>query len=838
MKFVCKMLPAALLLGATAAAGFVSGPVETGAALVRARLCAAARDEAAARGDDRAWIAETALLALAELRAGRPEQAEKALSELNGRFSVREFGDGTLASDDRIAEAIRTLRRIADLSGADAKLRFEAQLAQVNLLLRFGGVRDVAEIIEMLKKLEQDGAFATEARLRRICVLLRSGRAAEALRLAEGINAEGDAATQLELLKLLAMLRTGAADDFDAEWKKARAEILPRPDKLAFDILALAAENAMGKSDRHPERAAFYWNDAYGFAANDELRRYALRKRFDCCAEFDAHEAAAVAKRYVEVFPEISGAERAEILVTAGRLLVEAKLRPDPQAALEFFKLVADDGKAPPEDRRAAARDAAITAEKLGLHDEAKRYFELLISKTGDPVQLQSAQLLLAEYLIRRRDYAGAEQILRNSSGWAEKERAGRLLIQALAAQEKYRDALVRAEALRNNSADPDSIGFGAFHAALMEEKLGRLAEARDFYLKYAEKYAKSSPPGEFVRAARFSAAKLALDTGDYAAAGGEFLDYVRDYPDDRDARSAMFWALRAGCLDGDRQLAESALAALERAAGQGDEYFVASLQLIDLLRITGAAKEGLERLDKLDRTKCKSSDVAAMLDLMRAKLLLADGRRAEALEAAEKLLAVYPPGTRAAADAAFMAGNLYMDNDMPDKALPLLLRAHDLRPASTFAEAVSARLAECRLELYNRKKDVKPDDEDLLAAAKIFGELASSAAAPEVRLRCKYRLGWCLERRNDPQAAYEAYVDTLRYAKKLKDEERSFDRKLCSLGAYAALNLLLNRQQPWPDADQKGAAVIRLVKSLALPGGDAEFEAVRKEFNKRYLNR
>ena len=71
------------------------------------------------------------------------------------------------------------------------------------------------------------------------------------------------------------------------------------------------------------------------------------------------------------------------------------------------------------------------------------------------------------------------EQVLRSSSDWAERDRAGRLLIQALAAQEKYRDALARAEELRNNSADPDSIGFGAFHAALMEEN-GAKAEIID----------------------------------------------------------------------------------------------------------------------------------------------------------------------------------------------------------------------------------------------------------------------------------------------------------------------------------------------------------------------
>ena len=86
----------------------------------------------------------------------------------------------------------------------------------------------------------------------------------------------------------------------------------------------------------------------------------------------------------------------------------------------------------------------------------------------------------------------------------------------------------------------------------------------------------------------------------------------------------------------------------------------------------------------------------------------------------------------------------------------------------------------------------------------------------------------------NDPRAAVEAWYQTLLYATELKWAGRSFDPKWCSRSAYAALHLLLDHR--WPDADQRGAAIIDAVEALKLPGGDGEFETVREEFYQRYL--
>lgn len=850
------MLPTALLIGAFAASAAerssdraaAAAAFEAGDYLSAEQLYLRTREAASKSGDDRAWIADTVALARVYLSNGEPAKAQKLSEEFNLRFSVLDSGGlrgEILAAEGHVREAKEFFRELAGNPLADARSRGEAELALAYLQLNSGDEKELAEALKTLEKLEQDAHFATEARLRRIYALIRCGRPQEALELAG--KSKFDAAPsqrRLEILKLLAMLKTGAADDFDAEWRKVRGDILPHPDRQAFETLDLAAENAVKNS--HPERAELYWNDAYGFADRNEVRRDVLRKLFNCCASVDAHKAAAVAKRCIELFPDSGAdgeslAERAQILLGAGRLLGAAG---DHKEALTFFRMVADDSKMPPDIQRAAAEEIVAAAEKDNDDQTAERYFDLLVSTAKEPKQQQSSQMSYAEYLIRRGDvargdFARAEKMLRGIVGVTDpelKNRAGRLLLQSLAAQDKFEDALTEAETLRH-SADAEHADLGEFYAALMTDKLDRRALARERYLGYAKRY----PKGKFIRQARFAAAKLAEESGDYAAAAQEFFAYGDAYSDDPNAGSALFWALRAACLAEDREVAVKAFEAIRRTAGVGPEYYAAALQLTDFLRrgknVAETSAGALKILDQVDRSKCSRYE-AAMLDLMRVRLLIACRRRDEAVAAAEKLLNDYPEES-AAADAAFLAGDLYLEGNDPGKALPLLLRAGQRRPTGGFGDAVAVRTADCRVELYKANNSTQ----ELQQAAAEFERLAGSETTmPQIRLVCKYKLGWCREQLHDPRGAVSAYHQALLYAVELKRLQRTFDSKWCSRSAYAALNILLDErwknQWPWSDADQCGAAIIDTMKQLELLGGDAEFEALANEFKKRYLGR
>jgi len=791
------------------------------------KLYTQVRAAAAQAGDDEAWMEDTIALARVKARFGDPAGARRLLTEFTKRFPAHSTGalpGELLVAEGRIPEAEKFFRELRDSAAPGDRLRGDAELALAYLQLRFGST---VRALEELTRLEADARLRRDARPWRIYAMIRAERAAEALKLIAASASEFVPPlppTRLKVLELLAKARSGAASEFAAEWKKLRAVLLPRPDDLVFELLDTAAKQAV-RAER-PEQAAAYWSDAYDFASSDEARRDALRKLFSCHAgRRDGRQAAAVARRYARSFPDAP--DRAQLLTGAGRLLAETNRYKE---ALALFKQVVDDGELLADERRDAAHDAAAAAARIGDHETAKRYFNYFISSADTAAKQQRAQILYADYLLQRRKLAEAERVLRQVAASPLRDiadTAGRLLIRVLSARGDYRSALAEAEKLCR-SGNRSSAGFGEYQAAFLTERLGRRAEARERYLKFIGRHKQD----DNLRPARFAAAKLALDAGKFATAAQEFRGYAADYPGDPHVGGALFWAVRAGVMGGDATSAEAAFAALKTSPGVGPEYYAAALQLVEYLRETGAADRGLAILDALDRSKCGEAE-AALLGLMRAKLLAAAGRRAEAVAEAETVLRSYP-ASQVAADAAFLAGDLRFNAGEPSEALPRLLRARELRPSGVFGEVAAARIAECRVAIYQEKQRPEDGQDELRAAAEEFSRLAGGAKVPEIRLLSKFKLGWCREYLGETEAAMDAFMETLLYARELKRGGRSFDPQWCFRSVTEALRLLVGSDAP-PDARQLGTRIIECAQSLDLPGGDAQFRALRDEFEDRF---
>ncbi len=832
----CRILPAALLIGwsiavgaaepsperAMAAEAFASGDYR-----VAGKLYSRTREEAAKAGDDEAWMEDTVALARSRVRLGDTVGARLLLTEFSKRFPAHSTGTlpgEILVAEGRISEAEDFFRKLRDNSASGATLRSDAELALAYLQLRFGSA---AQALEELTKLESDERLRRPVRLLRLYAMIRAGMSAEALKLigsSAGEFAPPLSPVRLKLLELLAKLRSGTAAEFDDEWKKLRPELQPSPDELVFEVLDTAAKQAL--RSEHPEQAAAYWRDAYDFASGDEARRDALRKLFNCHAgQKAAAQAMAVALRYVKNFPDAP--DRAQLLTGAGRLLVEAG---DPKAALTVFKQVVDDGELLAVERRDAARDAALTAEAVGDQEAAKRYFAYFISSADTAARQQRAQILYAEYLIRRNELVEAERGLR---GVAESplrdiaDTAEKLLIQVLVRRGKFSEALAEAEKLRH-SGNRRSAGFGEFQAAFLTEKMGRAAEARKRYLDFIEHCGQD----ENVRAARYAAALLALNLGDCTAAAREFRAYAADYPGDPHVGGALFWAVRAGVSGKDAATADAAFEALKKSPGVGPEYYAAALQLTEFMRESGNPEAGLKILDGLDRSKCGDAE-AATLGLMRAKLLAAAHRNAEAIREAEEVLKRYPDGP-VAADAAFLAGDLRFGAGDNDKALELLSRARELRPVGVFGEAAAARLAECRVAVYQENQRPEDGQNLLRAAAEEFARLSREATVPDIRLLSKFKSGWCCEYLGETEAALDAFSEVILYAQELKRGGRVFDPKWCFRSVTEALRMLTGSDAP-ANARQIGTRILENAQSLGLPGGDAQFKVMRDEFEDHF---
>ena len=828
-----NLLAAALLISGVAAARAEEPSTERAMAAAAfaaddyrsaAELYARTRQAAEREGADAAWMADTLALARARLRLGDAAGARALLKEFSARFPAHDTGTlpgEILAAEGRLLEAEEFFVKLRDGSAEGSRLRGEAALALAHLQLR---ANEAASALEELTKLENYAELRREVRPLRVYAMIRAGRHEEALELIKK-SSEGEFVPPLPqqpmaLLELLAQVRSGRLTGFGQRWDELRRDLRPHRDELVFELLSAAAE--LAEKSEYPEQAASYWRDAYQFAPDDEVRRDVLRKLFTHYAALqDARQAAETAKRYAGSFPDAS--DRALLLTGAGRLLAKAG---DHRAALELFQRVADDGELLAGERRDAARDAALTAEAVGDQGTARHFFNYYISSADSADLRQQAQIFYADYLCRRGDYAEAENQLRKVVGSPLRERAdaaGRRLVQALMEQNKFDAALVEAKKLRSSD-------FGAYHTACLTEKLGRKAEALKCYRAFIGKYRQS----EFVRPARYAAALLALEAGDCAGAARDFRAYADDYPGDPYAGSALFWAVRASCLGGDADTAQTAFKGL--SPGAGPEYYAAALQLTEYLRLSKAPEEGLKIWDSLDLSRCGDAE-AAPLHLVRARLLADCRRNDEALREAELVLDRYPAST-VAADAAFLAGDLRFEAGDLTEAKAKLSKAYELRPAGVFGEAAAARVAECLMAQYQDSQRSEDAQKLLREADKEFAWLAREATDPDIRLLSMFKLGWCREYLGETAEAVDAFHQTLLYARELKRAGRPFDPQWCVRGVQEALLLLLHGDDAPPDAMQRAERIIAAAKLLGLSGGDEQLEKLKNEFNERYMNR
>ncbi len=234
--------------------------------------------------------------------------------------------------------------------------------------------------------------------------------------------------------------------------------------------------------------------------------------------------------------------------------------------------------------------------------------------------------------------------------------------------------------------------------------------------------------------------------------------------------------------------------------------------------------------MDELDKSRCADAEAAA-LSLERARLLSGCRRNSEAIREAEELLARHP-SRAVAADAAFLAGNLRADRGEYVEALADFRRDRELRPSGLFGEVAEGRIADTLMSLYGATQRT----EDLNAAAESFGRLAEGARFPAVRLQSLFKLGCCREYLGERLKALDAYYQALLFAGVLKKNNIPFEAAWCSRSAYAALRLLMDSGVP--GRLQRGSRIIEAYRKLELPGSDAEFEALRKEFTELYLNR
>lgn len=745
------------------------------------------------------------------LKRNDPAGAYNLLKELEERspgFYTGVVPGMIQAAEGNLDEAAKSFRKIANSGGSD---RFEASHHLGAVCLE---ARRYPEALEAFSELEKSPVPAEKKSglYGRVLTLIRQGRNKDA---AEVIK-KADKDITIKKLSLLNLVSSGDLDAFRTAWKNEDAlKKDPRPDNLLYNICRTAADLAASGKDE--EFAAVCLQDAFDFASGDAERKDIMHQLFNMQSRRDPSAAVETVKRYRKAFPDAP--DKALLQIQGGRLLAANGRY---QEAFELFSNVVKDEENLLDERRSAAGDAAAAAEKGGMYPQAQKMYEYLAARSMTPAQKQRSELRLGEFFMRRKNYASAEKHLKNvilQNGESAENARARLL--QLQVETGNRTLAKETAALLLGAVNKRFADYGRYQLARLTEQEGDLADARKLY----QEFLRSAPQSRHASAVSFAIAVLSEKLGNLREASAEYLDFATRYPQDANAAAALFFALRADCMNGGDVTAVKCLELLKKNHQSSPEYGVAGLQLAGFYFESGSPEKALALLKQPD----DASPHAPSVLLLRARIRFAGSRPAEALQDVNVLLEKYPT-CREAAEANLLGGNILADLGERKSALEYFLRAEKLQPGGLFGEIVSGRIADCSRELYSGSDF---DSKLLDDAVKRYLHLAENSANPAIRLQSMYKAGACYGLAGKHDRAAELYEKTLYYASLLKSGGVEPDPVWCARAAYAGARAALKKVRPAKLA--RALRMLRLYEELSLPSSGEDFDTLRTELRNSY---
>jgi TolA-binding protein len=386
-----------------------------------------------------------------------------------------------------------------------------------------------------------------------------------------------------------------------------------------------------------------------------------------------------------------------------------------------------------------------------GHLDRSVEAFETLERVAPQSALVPEARLNRAEVLVRLDRRPEAEGLLRGLLAEAPQNLAAQA---ALVLGTSQLDRGQAAEALATldearkrfpKSAMIPALWFRSAEAAL---KQGKADEARARFLKAAE----ADPKDPWADDALLRAARLALETQDFAGARALAASFPGRFPDSALRADARLIEGRAALGAGQNKDAIAILGALLAEDKPGPETAqVASYQLSQAYRKDGQTARADEVLSTLARSPAAAPVVAD------AQYMLGQGhiearRFAEAVPALQKYLTDKPDGEVADYALAHLV-QAHLELGQPDAAEKALARLADRFPRSKTLAPTRLRMAEAALAA--RRLD---------RAAELF-PLVVEANDPALKTRAQSGIGWVLLEQGHPAEAAAAFAALLEEA-------------------------------------------------------------------------
>ncbi len=764
------------------------------------------------------------------LKAGDIAGAEKLLALWDQRYPGNNSAGKAvlrgeiLAGKNSYAEAEKFLSSFIQgrvLSGRNYFL-----LSELLALSRFrqGKYAQAAADYEALEKLEKGSALefpVWQQALRSLYAMKDFAAAEKKLAAGEERFKLPEQRRTVAELHMLGELLKGDLKAFEELWEKSgNTDKTGRKDALFFEICLLAGEKLQQSA---PERAEEFYRTAFNSAVNEAGEKQSMLALADLLEKNGKFkECAECLDKYLSFYPK-------------SRDFVEHQLRAadmydrggNPERALELFRLAVESNAAPMKQKHYAMKRRGQLLLAGGRTDQAVFEINALIDRSRGREKFEN-RFLLGQILYlagRFHDAAAAFKSSRDMS--FEPEQSDLWRMHSLIAAGNYPAAL-EAAAVLGKSKNEKYQASGEYFNALILEKSGETAAARQAYEAFIKKYSS----GEFLAPALYAAAGLAAAEQDYSAAERLYRDFAEKFSSLPDADVAAYQAFRNACAGEDSNATARALSMLKTKFPQSAYTTAALFHRFDHLRTAAEYDEAGKVLDEIAalRRENPPAELLSQLMLDRASLCRLKNDSSGEKSLLTALLEKYPDGENAA-EAALRLGDHYFDRG--DYAGAIEMYRKGLLQADGWQKQVlMGRLAD---GLYSFSAD-NPDAKLLTEAGSIYRELSRMPGSVGIKFQSLYKLGKVQEFSGENAEALKLYKEVLYLAAAEKKNGTLMlpeNRIWTGKALHSALNLLAQRGS----SAAAGREIVRLIKLFQSLGfeDNEDFTPMLDAVKKRY---
>lgn len=707
-------------------------------------------------------------------------------------------------------------------------------------------------------------------------ILLRSNRAADAVKILQQALADTAVAKEGELTLTMTLMRALAADNklneipriFNELKKKYPAQqgklqhfellihainqdlkkynelfkkIFPseRPlytfigDVVLYQGSLLAEQQA--QNEKNKNEIAFHLKNQTIFAPDDELRAASWQNLIQLHIDNDQLPKALYEVRsMLKKIPGIKDKVKWEFLCAD----LQTALK-EGDSGLKIYLAIKNNHNADISLRAKAAEKAAEIYKSQGKKTEVLKLYAFISDIPGQSALNDRGILLNGKFYFENRQYRMSQSLLSRINLSSESyPEALFYLIQCKISNGEHESAsgdiknLAAMKYEKKYSHLPEfSLAANYFQAVLLEAT-DKDEEAAILYEKTARTVTSGAASTPMLINSWLKAAELQFKRKSFSNAGLLFLSFAEHYPTNNAAPAALYKSVYSYFLAGRYDEMKYSIEKLCKNHSDHKLTISALFHEMDHLRQNNRLQEALKVLDNIEKINRKNnnSETEAQIIYDRALTFYHLQRDSEALQLLGQLQKYQNQTLKS--EGLFLAGTIFQEQGDNLKAAEYFRNASKNRSDLLFVQICLGRCADNLFLAGTKNKN-----ENLLKqASEIYAsQVKNSALDKTFRLQSLYKWGRTSENLNDPQAALDAYTEALYL---IDPDRESVKGNIIPVwinkSAVNAINIHLH--QGGSNALNEALFIIRRLKKLNTMSAE-ELENLEYNVRNRYIN-